>query len=63
MLAEVEGARVTSDSGFSPYGTRNQYHASEATTDSSLRTTAEQTDLKKAVIWSEILNNPKFKEF
>lgn len=63
VLTGLEGARVTADTEFSPYRIKNQYYPETAMTDQPQITTSGLDDLKKAVIWSEILNTPKFKEF
>jgi len=59
-MAMVEGTRVTSDDQYSPYASKP---LREANTEPLSDGTPSRTNLKEAVIWSEILNNPKFKEF
>ncbi|MBO4942085.1 MAG: hypothetical protein J6C95_01500 [Muribaculaceae bacterium] len=62
VLSGIEGVRVTDDSAFSPYSTTDRYHAADTTTDNGQSAPVSRDNLRKAVIWSEILNNPKFKE-
>lgn len=60
--AIVEGARVTSDTQYSPYGSTPKPQR-ETDTEPMSDVITGHTNLKDAVVWSEILNNPKFKEF
>jgi len=62
-MVDIEGARATADSTFSPYSDTSRHAQKPAMKESHNGSATGNTNLKDAVVWSEILNNPKFKEF